>query len=79
MKKPVAVTIITCESGDWEGLYVDGVLYTEGHSIRLHEFVDLVREYKNFSNIKWYHISDVHMEWLGNSLPVKLEDVNYSV
>lgn len=29
------LTLVGCTSGDWEGLYVDGVLIDEGHHVDL--------------------------------------------
>jgi hypothetical protein len=36
------IKIVFHPSGDWEGLYIDGVLGPEGHSISIDEFVDVL-------------------------------------
>jgi len=73
----VTVTVIGCESGDWSGLYVDGVLECEGHSIYERDYINLIRKYKVFKDVDCFEISDEHMEWLGCNFPNKLEEVNY--
>lgn len=30
-----AVVLVKCDDGDWEGLYVDGRLVSQGHEVRL--------------------------------------------
>lgn len=73
----VTVTIFSCESGDWYGLYVDGILEYEGHQIYERDYIDLIRRQKVFKDVFCFEISDEHLDWLGNSFPHKLEDVNY--
>lgn len=70
------MTIINCESGDWEGLYVNGILQYEGHSINARDFINLIRKYKVFKDVQCFEISDEHMEKLGSSFPHNLRDVN---
>lgn len=33
-------TIVRSDEGDWEGLYVDGVLVTEGHEVTATDVID---------------------------------------
>jgi hypothetical protein len=33
---------VTCEGGDWEGLYVDGVLAIEGHHLGVRDTLQAV-------------------------------------
>lgn len=37
------VTIVTDEMGEWEALYVDGVKFTEGHSLTSQDWINLLR------------------------------------
>lgn len=71
------ITIVSCESGDWCGLYVEGVLEIEGHSLLKEDFINLIRKYKVFKDVIHFVISEEHMEWLGGNFPSKLQDVNY--
>lgn len=69
------IKIVFHPSGDWEGLYVDGVLETEGHSIYTHDIIDLMLKKEL---LKQYSSRD-----LGNeegfdedfSFPLKYEDI----
>ncbi len=38
------IELITCESGDWEVLKVDGEVRYEGHSIKIYECLELLEE-----------------------------------
>lgn len=72
------VTIVGCESGDWSGLYVDGVLECEGHQIYERDYIELIRKYKVFKDVACFQITGEHMDSLGSNFPNKLEDVNYT-
>jgi len=54
---------------DWEGLYIDGKLVTEGHAITVEEFAEIigVEFNESFADIDWLQEE--------GSLPEKLEDV----
>jgi hypothetical protein len=63
--------IVIAYGDDWEGLYVDGVLAEEGHSISVHHFckalgIDLEQK-------------AVDTDWLekGGRLPDRFEDVKF--
>lgn len=71
------ITVVSCEGGDWSGLYVDGFLEFEGHQIYERDYIELIRRYKVFKDVVCFTITDEHMDWLGSSFPHKLEDVNY--
>ena len=74
--KEVSLTFISCESGDWEGLYVDGVLFEQGHSITTNDFLELISKYRHFSGvINTYELTDQQMEELGFLLPEKLNEI----
>jgi hypothetical protein len=68
MKKLV---MVSSSSGDWEGLYVDGVLFSEGHSLSSREVLSaagIKLEEKNAAE-----------GWLEEQgcLPTKLKDVKF--
>lgn len=69
------VTIIGCESGDWKGLYVNGILQYEGHNIYARDFIDLIRKFKVFKGVECFEISNEYMEELGSCFPHSLRDV----
>ena len=74
------IKIVFHPSGDWEGLYVDGELEDEGHSIRIDELIVAIN--KNIPDMPFelnYSTRD-----LGNeegfdaeefSFPLKYEDI----
>lgn len=37
-------TLINCESGDWEALYINDKLAAEGHSIRVRDVIDSISD-----------------------------------
>lgn len=39
------LTYISSSHGDWCGIYIDNNLYTEGHSIPVHDWLYLIGEY----------------------------------
>ncbi len=51
------VMLVECESGDWIGMYVDGKLKEEGHSLRPTDVLDAL-------GVKWRceTISDEQMQ-----------------
>lgn len=67
---PTPKITIVSNGDDWEGLYLDGVLFCEGHDVTLR---DLARAL-DLENEKIY----VSTEWLGgkaSNLPEKLSKV----
>lgn len=58
------VKLITCESGDWEILEVNGVEFASGHSIPAYKWLELLREYCGCA-IETECISDEEMELRG--------------
>jgi hypothetical protein len=55
------VKLITCESGDWEVLEVDGKEWASGHSISVHDWLGLLSEHFD-AQIECDCISDEEME-----------------
>ena len=67
------VNIVHVVSEDWEGLYVNGKLYDEGHSIPLDTFKHALSDgWKS-----WEDVELVGAEWLAleGSLPSELLDL----
>jgi len=67
------VDIVHVVSGDWEGLYVNGKLYDEGHSIPLRIFKQVLSDgWKS-----WEDVELVGAEWLvlEGGLPSELLDL----
>lgn len=64
---------ISSSNGDWCGIYVDGQLYTEGHSIAVWEWLDIV---ENQSTFKTQNL-EVEGDWLeeGGSFPQSFSDI----
>lgn len=71
----VTVTMVSCESRDWSGLYVNEFLEYEGHQFYEEDFIGLIRKYKVFKEVNCFEITDEYMDLLGGSFPYKLEDV----
>jgi hypothetical protein len=69
------VILISCESDDWEGIYVDGFLLDEGHSLSNSHFISLIRTYKNFNSIEQKWITDEGMDEVGCSFPTQYNDI----
>jgi len=76
------IKIVFHPSGDWEGLYIDGTLYSEGHSIRLDDFVeDFNKASKDYTRVPVLELSSRD---LGNEegfdvdyeFPLKYEDID---
>jgi hypothetical protein len=40
LKELKSVVFVGCDGEDWEGLYIDGKLYVEGHSISVKDLLD---------------------------------------
>lgn len=54
------VEVFTNESGDWIVLKVNGEVFEEGHSIPVHRWLDLIKQFGNETNEQ--EISDEDME-----------------
>jgi hypothetical protein len=73
------VTILNTQSGDWEGLFIEDDLITEGHEISRDEFLELDKKHHFWGNeIVHKTINDIDEETLsrrGAFFP-KLSDLN---
>jgi hypothetical protein len=72
----VTVLIISTDDGDWEGIYVDGILFEEGHSLSNKDFINLINRFKNFEKVEQKWISSKEIEKLGGSFPAELSDIS---
>lgn len=73
-KKPIM--IISDPGGDWEGLYIKGKLYTEGHTIPRWEFVKAL-EKAGVMKKNSIDEAECDEDWISKigTLPKKIEDV----
>lgn len=64
------------EEGDWEGMYLDGVLVKEGHIISKHDALDALKDYKGDLGDSYgeYTVKQEYLE--GNGLPIHFEDID---
>ncbi|MBM7598232.1 hypothetical protein JOC34_000589 [Virgibacillus halotolerans] len=69
-----AKTITVVTGDDWSGVYIDGLLDREGHSIDCSDMLEIIDSYKCFKNVADYEIDLEYLEDLG-SLPYKFEDI----
>lgn len=66
--------VIRIQALDWEGLYFDGVLADEGHSLRLGNILSLLVG-KTITEVVTYGIDQDYMEDLGD-LPEKFSEID---
>lgn len=68
----IHITIVGCESGDWEGVYCNGELIEQTHRVPLWMFL---RELAGRGLLSYEHVTltDEAMEEIGH-LPDKLSD-----
>jgi hypothetical protein len=69
----VKFTIVTCESGDWEGVYLGDELIEQGHSVPLWMALEHLAK-KGKLSYERITLADEYLESLGN-LPEKLSEV----
>ena len=74
----MADSIILADGDDWEGLYFNGVLITEGHRVTIKDVVMVIQnvESANFS----YEEKEADSKWLADegSFPMSIEDVRWT-
>jgi len=69
------ITIVTSESGDWSGVYVDNKLRSEGHSVRYDELLDTIVLFKSqLTSWKGRTVCDDFLSDTG-SLPPNLSSI----
>ncbi len=69
MPIPDIVFVSDAQEGDWEGIYVDGVLKAQGHTLDNGQILEAI-------GVSARHI-DVKTEWIENAghLPENLSDI----
>lgn len=72
------VTYVSNSHGDWAGVYLNGKLYDEGHSIPVHTWLDLISEVseENSASLPTMQF-EVDGEWLEScgNLPEFFTDI----
>lgn len=69
------VAIVNFDSGDWEGIYVNGMLEYEGHRIPTHVLLGIMTKYQAFDDeYDSYWIIDSDDLDIGG-LPYNFEDI----
>jgi hypothetical protein len=69
--------IVYIGAEDWEVLYVDGLMFAEGHHINEQYWFELGQMYPNYkyNDIKKYYFDENKVEKLNWDFPEKLEDI----
>lgn len=60
------IRVLRSGAGDWEGLYVDGVLKAQGHSLQLRDVIDFILPGVDFKMIEH---PDEYLESYGGHCP----------
>lgn len=71
----VNVIIISSDDGEWEGMYVDGYLFEEGHRLSNRDWMDLINKNKYFISAEQKWIDGINLEDLGASFPFRLSEI----
>ncbi len=70
------LTLVGCEEGDWHGIYVDGKLHNQNHSLNARLFSEIISKYQYFERlIEKMTLSSKQMDELGGILPYKFEHI----
>lgn len=71
--------VVKVTGDDWSGIYIDGKLVTEGHSIPFHDLMEVLTEHVP-TGIDYWTALDVDDKWLQNegSLPPILREVVFA-
>lgn len=67
------VTFVHSVDYDWIGMYLDGTLAEEGHSLDEREVATLLLG-KNVKEVHEFHVAD-HLDKYGNRCPYNLGDI----
>lgn len=77
------ITLISSPAGDWEGLYIDGVLIEQNHSLSISFVIGAISEIFNYSPSPIDEITfedkEANQEWLDKirHLPYELNEVKF--
>lgn len=58
-------TFIYVSTDDWEGIYINGVLEYENHSIPTHVWLDILRKNNYYLDVESYYVDEEYMHDLG--------------
>ena len=61
---------------DWQGLYIDGGLVEENHSIRITDLLEMLED-RRLLTFDYHEVNQGYLEDLGN-LPDKFDDIDKS-
>jgi len=67
------ITLVKSDDGDWEGLYFNSRLATEGHSVSVEDVLEIVHNYP-VDNTEVVLVNHQWMDCEGN-LPIHLYDI----
>lgn len=70
MVSELRLDYVQTDEGDWEGIYIDGELFYEGHSIPTDVMIDIVMLNKLFTDYKSHVVEE------GISLPLYFKDIS---
>lgn len=67
------LTYISSSTDPWCAIYIDNKLYTEGHSIAVHEWLDILQN----MDIQWTRQLEVNGDWLEEcgSFPAEFSNI----
>jgi len=68
------VSLFHAGSGDWVGMYVDGELVDEGHSLQESELLGILSKYLGFEFTNLYS-EDEYLERYGNGCPATWAEI----
>lgn len=69
------IRVVATEYGDWEGLYINGELVYENHSISIYDGLILLKEHGIIEDIGKAYLSEKNMEEFGGELPNSFEEI----
>jgi hypothetical protein len=68
------VTLCTSTDCDWIGLYLDGQLWTEKHSLSNSDWIELIT-YHYIESVTQYEVDNEWLEDQGGTFPEQLNDI----
>lgn len=75
---PPARFVWLSNGDDWEGLFVDGKLFTEGHSITQEDILKAAQKFGTFTASEWQELGAEDIELIDERgcFPVELSELN---
>jgi hypothetical protein len=69
------VKLIHVHTDDWEGIYVDGLINTQNHSLNSSDWIDVISWHQLFQEeIERYYVNYEYMEYAGE-FPSRFENI----